>query len=154
MIGVDRLLGRSVGFTVIGEPKGAGSKIAGKTKSGRTFIRDDSGNAGRLWRKDVKAAGIVAMAGAAPFDGPLVVTMRFYVPRGSSVTRPMPTVRPDVLKLARSVEDALTGVVWDDDALIVGEMLLKLYGSPRLEIMVTAADATEVGRLYSLGLTG
>jgi Holliday junction resolvase RusA-like endonuclease len=39
-----------------------------------------------------------------------------------------PTVRPDVLKLARAVEDALTGLVWRDDSQIVVELLTKQYG--------------------------
>jgi Holliday junction resolvase RusA-like endonuclease len=43
-----------------------------------------------------------------------------------------------VLKLARAVEDALTGVVWRDDAEIVAEGLAKLYGTPeRVEISIT-----------------
>jgi predicted short-subunit dehydrogenase-like oxidoreductase (DUF2520 family) len=42
-----------------------------------------------------------------------------------------------VLKLARGVEDALTGIVWRDDAQIVVEHLEKRYGSPaRCEVRV------------------
>ena len=39
-----------------------------------------------------------------------------------------PVGRPDVLKLARAVEDALTGILWSDDAQIVEEVLIKRYG--------------------------
>ena len=39
-----------------------------------------------------------------------------------------PTSRPDVLKLARAAEDALTGIVWHDDAAIVDERLRKVWG--------------------------
>jgi Holliday junction resolvase RusA-like endonuclease len=41
-----------------------------------------------------------------------------------------PTGRPDVLKLARACEDALTGVIWRDDAQIVVERLYKDWGEP------------------------
>jgi Holliday junction resolvase RusA-like endonuclease len=45
--------------------------------------------------------------------------------------------RPDVLKLARAAEDALTGIVWRDDSQIVHETLAKVYGEPeRLEVAV------------------
>jgi Holliday junction resolvase RusA-like endonuclease len=41
-----------------------------------------------------------------------------------------PAKPPDVLKLARAVEDALTGALWTDDALVVSEYLLKRYAPP------------------------
>jgi len=47
-----------------------------------------------------------------------------------------------VLKLARGVEDALSGILYMDDAQIVSERLTKLYGSPaRVEITVTVMSA-------------
>ncbi len=39
-----------------------------------------------------------------------------------------PTSAPDVLKLARSMEDALIGVVYKDDCAIVSESLSKNFG--------------------------
>ena len=48
-----------------------------------------------------------------------------------------PTVKPDVLKLARAAEDALTGILWRDVAQIIEEMLVKRFGDhPRCEILV------------------
>ena len=48
-----------------------------------------------------------------------------------------PIVRPDVLKIARGIEDALTGVIYRDDSQIVDEHLMKRYGEPaRVEIIV------------------
>ena len=51
-----------------------------------------------------------------------------------------PVVLPDALKLARAVEDALTGVCYDDDAQIVEELIQKVYGSP-VGVMVTLTEA-------------
>ena len=42
-----------------------------------------------------------------------------------------------LLKLTRAVEDALTGLVWRDDAQVVDEVLSKRYGAPeRVEVRV------------------
>lgn len=50
---------------------------------------------------------------------------------------PWPIRKPDVLKLTRAAEDALTGIVWSDDAIIVSEILHKSWGpAPRLTISV------------------
>ncbi len=93
--------------------------------------------------KDWKAAVASTAASAihGPLDGPLEVRFDFYFLRpanhfrsgkNSAVVRDsapgLPIVRPDVLKLSRSTEDALTGVAWRDDAQIVVETLTKQYG--------------------------
>lgn len=41
--------------------------------------------------------------------------------------KPWPTSKPDLLKLARGVEDALTGIVYEDDAQIVFETMRKQW---------------------------
>jgi Holliday junction resolvase RusA-like endonuclease len=38
-----------------------------------------------------------------------------------------PTVKPDLTKLLRAVEDALTGVVWRDDSQIIHQVVNKEY---------------------------
>lgn len=90
--------------------------------------------------------------------GPLRVTMVFYRPRprghyGSGAnsgrlkpSAPLyPETKPDVLKLARGVEDALTRVVYTDDALIVEEHLSKRWGEPaRVEVEIEAVDVRAV----------
>lgn len=63
----------------------------------------------------------------------------FGTGRNASQLRPSapsrPTTRPDVLKLARAVEDALTGVVWRDDAQITEQVLRKFYGEPERTVI-------------------
>lgn len=138
-----------IAFTVYGEAKPAGSKRAFvNPKTGKPIITDDTGKAGRVWRNDVQAAAREAYAGPL-LDEPLWVTMTFYRTRPKSHYRTngelkasaprVPTTRPDTLKLARAVEDALTGILWRDDALIVDEPLHKRFaedGRPRLELQV------------------
>lgn len=131
-------------FVVIGEARPGGSKRAFVVK-GRAVVTDDAGVTGKAWRRDVQLAALEAMdaAGLAGelLEGPLAVRMTFYRTRPQRPkpnARDYPTTRPDVLKLARAIEDALTGVVWADDAEIVAEGLAKLYGAPeRAEISIT-----------------
>lgn len=50
---------------------------------------------------------------------------------------PFPSTKPDALKLARALEDALTGICYVDDALIVRESISKEYGEPpRVEVTI------------------
>jgi len=84
------------------------------------------------------------------------VSMIFYRPRPKAhlrtngEVRPSaprdPITRPDVLKLARLCEDALTGIVYHDDSCIVSEHLYKCYGEPaRVYVSIdTAANAKPI----------
>lgn len=128
----------TVQFVVYGNPAPAGSKTAGVAKNGRTFVRDSSKRS-YPWKQTVAQTAGVAMAGRILLEGPLRLTLEFVVPRpkghyGARGLRPSapahPTVKPDVLKLARAVEDALSGICYRDDAQIVDEHLTKRYGEP------------------------
>ena len=135
-----------VSFTVYGSAQPAGSKTVGRTGDGRTFVRD-SAKRGQPWRRQVAQVAGEAMNGGGLLEGPLLLTVRFTVPRpkghlGARGLRPSapayPAVRPDVTKLLRAVEDACTGIVWLDDAQVVEQHALKVYGEPaRAEIEVS-----------------
>lgn len=97
------------------------------------------------WKRDVVQAARLEMRHRPPLEGPLVLELEFWMPRpknhfGTSGLRPsaplVPDYRPDVLKLARPVEDALSGVCYGDDAQIVEEHLYKIFGDPRVVITV------------------
>lgn len=48
-----------------------------------------------------------------------------------------PCVKPDATKLLRGVEDAMTGVIWRDDAQVVEQFVSKRYGQPeRVKVTV------------------
>lgn len=127
-----------VQFTVFGKPQPAGSKTAGQRKDGQRFVRD-SAKRSAPWKLQVAQAAGEAVNGAGLLDGPLELSVIFTVPRpkshyGARGLRPSapqhPTVRPDVTKLLRAVEDACTGVVWRDDAQVVTQHAYKVYGEP------------------------
>jgi Holliday junction resolvase RusA-like endonuclease len=58
-----------------------------------------------------------------------------------------PTNPPDATKLLRSTEDALTGIVWKDDKLIVDQLVSKNYQRPGIypgaKITVSVFERTE-----------
>jgi Holliday junction resolvase RusA-like endonuclease len=130
-----------IAFEVPGKPAPAGSKRAfANPRSGRMIVTD-ANPAARPWKAAVALAAREAMGSRALLPGALAVAMIFEVPRpkshyGSGRNAEVlkrsapehPTPRPDLLKLARAVEDACTGVLWRDDAQIVAELLQKRYG--------------------------
>jgi len=79
----------------------------------------------KTWRSDVKDAAEKAIAdtGHVRFEGPVRVRMVFTWDRPKSVPRRKrlrPSTQPDLSKLCRATEDALTDAgVWKDDALVV-----------------------------------
>ena len=148
-------------FTVVGQPATAGSKrgFPVRAKGGKIVgvrVTDDSKRS-KPWQAVIADAGAEAMQGRPLLRHALVVSFTFYRarPKGHMSKRGglVPSAprflitRPDALKYARCAEDALTGVVWADDAIIVDEYLRKRYGEPeRLEVEVrraTAADLVE-----------
>lgn len=160
----------AVAFTVHGVPQPAGSKRGFYNKNtGRVIVADDAKNS-RPWKALVSDAAAQAMTyhdetaeGAdgywPPLEGPLLLELTFWMPRpkghfgtGANAGKVrgsaprFPAVKPDVLKLARAVEDALSGIVYRDDSQIVVETLQKAYGEPaRCEVRVVpiVQDAVE-----------
>jgi len=117
---------------VYGMPAPQGSKkFVGLAKSGRGILAESSKKV-RPWRQDVKAAALAVRDGAAPLDAPVRVRMVFTMPKPASAPkrkRTFPCRMPDLSKLARSTEDALTEAgVWKDDARVVEyARLAKVY---------------------------
>lgn len=142
-------------FTVLGDAQPAGSKRAFTPKGwDRPIVVDDNPKT-KPWQQQVAGEAMEALAGrAAPLfpEGPLAVEITFFRSRprghygsGGNAGRvrasapSAPSTRPDVLKLARGVEDAMSSIVYRDDAQIVDERLRKVWGDPaRVEIVVRA----------------
>jgi crossover junction endodeoxyribonuclease RusA len=124
-----------VEFTVYGTPVPQGSKRAFQNR-----VVDINAAAVRSWRRDVAAAAAEAMGGAAPLSEPLQVRIMFFLPRPKAHygtgknegvlkrSAPVaPATKPDIDKLTRAVLDALTGVVFRDDAQVAGLSCSKLF---------------------------
>jgi Holliday junction resolvase RusA-like endonuclease len=141
----------AVTFTVPGLPQPAGSKRAfAHRTTGRIVVTDANKNA-RSWKTDVAGVAAAAMRGAPLLEGPLELAVIFHVPRPKghygtgrnagavrAAAPTHPTVKPDVTKLLRAVEDAMTGIVWRDDAQVVVQRAEKRYGEPARAVIAVA----------------
>jgi Holliday junction resolvase RusA-like endonuclease len=110
-------------------------------------------NAG--WRQRVAVFASQAMAGHPPLDGPLEMKMVFWMTRPKShygtgrnaaklkpwAAEAWPISKPDTTKLIRAAEDAMTGIVWCDDAQVVIQAAEKRYGTEAgLVVMVERVE--------------
>jgi crossover junction endodeoxyribonuclease RusA len=134
---------RVIRFEVHGTPRPQGSTRAFIPKGwSRPIITTDNEKL-KPWRQEI--AGTAAALDVEIFKAhtPLSITLRFYFARPASVSprkRPGMTVKPDGDKLLRAVLDALTGILYPDDAQVVRFAIEKLYGSPeRVEIELQEA---------------
>lgn len=120
-------------LTVYGLPAPQGSK----RHVGRGIMIESSKNV-KPWREAVKYAALELREdgphGAAlprPMSGPLYVAMIFTLPKPKSAPKSRtiyPDRKPDLSKLIRSTEDALTDAgVWEDDARVVEVVAAKRY---------------------------
>lgn len=144
-------------FAVYGTAQPAGSKkIVTHPKTKRPIVIDDS-KGSRPWKREVAKIAKRRMTERELLDGPLHLTLVFVMPRpkghygtgrNAGTLRPAaprwPTVKPDATKLLRCVEDALTGIVWHDDAQIVHQNVSKRYAppgtTPHVQIFVDTVD--------------
>lgn len=144
-----------ISFTVFGAAQAAGSKRAFRNKhTGRIVVTD--ANAGSApWKRHVAQVAAGEWRGAGALHVPVVAEFVIFRKRPAShfgtgrnagvlkdwAATQRPAKMPDLLKQARGIEDALTGIIWHDDALIVEERLAEWYGDPeRVEIRVWTAD--------------
>lgn len=117
-------------FFVPGIPRPQGSKKGFvNKKTGGVILTESGGQAHKDWRAVVALAGSQAMGNEPLWEGPLFVSLEFFLPRPKSApkSREWPSTRPDIDKLARSVLDALTHICWVDDAQIVTLELRKRW---------------------------
>lgn len=125
-------------------------------KQPRAVITNDNPKA-KGWASSIANCAAVELCRAQHankhFEGAVEVDVTFYLPRPKRLLIPkwqgvdVPHItKPDVDKLARCAKDALTKVVWTDDAQVVELRARKRYVEagkfPRAEIVVR--ERTEV----------
>jgi crossover junction endodeoxyribonuclease RusA len=133
-----------IAVDVPGIPVPQGSVRAFKAKSGKVVTQNDPTGSIERWRGDIRSA----LRGLVPgvlVSEPVAMRLSFRFPRPAAhylpanQSRREPELRldaphwkasePDVDKLARAVLDALTGVVYADDALVTSIVAAKRYVS-------------------------
>jgi Holliday junction resolvase RusA-like endonuclease len=106
----------------------------------------------KAWKATV-IAQIVTQKPASPVEGPLALSLRFYLPRPQSLPKRehFHVKRPDCDNLAKAVKDALKGVVYRDDSQIVQLTVTKEYGpAPGVGIRVERVFALQPPRQADL----
>lgn len=104
-----------------GNPVPQGSKTIGR-HGNKSWIRDANAPKLKQWRNSVAYQTPLLL-----LDEPLSLTLMFYMPRGKTVTRKYPSVKPDIDKLVRAVLDGMTGRLFIDDSRIIDVIARKRY---------------------------
>ncbi|MBX9687372.1 MAG: RusA family crossover junction endodeoxyribonuclease [Candidatus Obscuribacterales bacterium] len=122
---------------VLGIARPGGSKTPGMTKAGRLFVRPANPKTAE-WMDEVRKAAVKQYAGPL-LSGPIEMHFDFRFPRpkkhftkGGLLKPNAPewhTNKPDLTKIIRSTEDALTNIVWKDDSLVCKRSEEKRYCS-------------------------
>ena len=128
-----------VEFMVHGLPVAQGSKKVIQNK-GRTFLVESSKEKLVPWRQEIAQLAHNEMMGDSPWSRGVSVRLMFFLPRPKAhfgtgrnehqlkESAPVaPHVKPDIDKLTRAVLDALSGVVFHDDAQVVFLQATKMY---------------------------
>lgn len=153
----------ALSFVVYGLPGPQGSKsFKGVSKKGRAILVESSAKV-KPWRECVHFTALAVRDRRPPLDGPLRVHMVFTLPKPRSApkrAKSWPMKMPDLSKLARSTEDALTTAgIWRDDARVVEYGLLAKrypgegYGAleaPGVWIVIERMDVPAAGLLPQL----
>jgi Holliday junction resolvase RusA-like endonuclease len=79
------------------------------------------------WRELV-AYSVAQSWRTGPLEGPIRVRLSFVMPRPAATPKrrtPPAIKRPDIDKLTRAVNDALSGICWRDDSQVVDQHATK-----------------------------
>ncbi|CAA2393625.1 hypothetical protein [Xanthomonas phage Tabio] len=128
-------------IVVYGDPAPQGSKSFKGIHGGHAVLAESSKRVAP-WRQDVKVAAEAEIGRRedpgdwVPMDGPLLLVVVFTLPAPLSLPKrraSYPSKLPDLSKLVRSTEDALTAAgVWKDDARVVECRAIKTYPADTL----------------------
>lgn len=112
-------------FTVPGVPQ-----VQGNHRISRAGYTYDANPRLAAWRRTVALIAQQAMNRQRqnPITGPVHLDLEFVMPRTKTMRKDPPppmTQRPDTTKLTRAIEDALTGITYNDDSQITHHTLHK-----------------------------
>lgn len=141
----------NVEFFVPGIAVPGGSKSAYYIKSIGRAVVTPANKKTKPWMQNVRWHAKEAHLRRPLMEGPLKLTLTFHQlrPKGhfrtgkfagtlKGTARTHPTVKPDLVKLTRSTEDAMTGEIWRDDSQVVILDCRKIYveKAPGVQVLV------------------
>ena len=135
----------NITFTVYGTPRPQGSLRAFIPKGWKRPILTSDNTKLKPWRQEIAQTAQLKVRTSDtcwPLERGIAVTVRceffFAKPKSTKKSVVAKTTKPDLDKLARSLLDALTGIVFEDDSQVTMLIVSKGFGNPRAEISVTA----------------
>jgi len=132
-----------VEFFVPGDPKAKGSmrSIPFQDKAGKLHVNTFNANKSvTAWERVTKLSALEVWGDRPPVQEAVQIDLMFTLRRPKTVkekSRPLPIVKPDIDKLSRTLLDALSGIVFGDDAQVTGLTATKRYGSAGDPVGVT-----------------
>ena len=149
----------TIEFFVPGKPGTAGSKnpfpIYRKGADGQKIftgkvVAVDANKKKSTWMADVKHFAYQAYQGE-PLTGPVSLEIIFVMPRpknhfkSNGELKPNAEIfhgkRPDLTKMLRALEDALTGIIWQDDSCVAATNMQKIYGpNPGAQVKIMSLN--------------
>lgn len=121
-----------VSFEVVGKAETKGSARAFVSGTGRAIVTNDNPKE-KHWAQLVREEALKACQGRKLWDGPVAVDLAVRLPRpkrcGKVALGVSSTTKPDIDKLARSILDALTGIVFVDDAQVYQLIITKTFAN-------------------------
>lgn len=116
-----------------GIPQPQGSKNA--YRRGNKIVLVEANKNLPAWRRLVTDKLEQANVSCQPLTGAVSLDVMFFMPRGKTVKREMPTVPPDLDKLIRAINDSATdaGII-EDDSQVIEIVAYKFYEAENLPI--------------------
>lgn len=138
----------AVRIVVDGAPVAKGRPKIGRLHNGRPVAFTPAKT--RSYESFIRLLASQAMAGRAPMEGPVAMTLTaiFSVPASWSKRRrenalsgaERPTKKPDLSNVRKAAEDAMNGIVYIDDSQIVDTEDHKFYG-PIARVVIEVSTA-------------
>lgn len=132
----------TISFTIYGKPASysAPARVI-RRKNGSAYAQHYAGAKHKTWQGSVVAQALPHRP-ATPWPGAVSLSLVFVRTRPRSLVKHPgrckdpkrqaqavdPIVRPDILKLVRPVEDAMSGIFWVDDSQVITHKCSKEYG--------------------------
>lgn len=139
----------NVAFTVPGKPQGKGRCRVGKSFGGHAKMYTPSATV--AYEGLIALAAQQAMAGAAPFSGPVALEIEaVHTPPLSwskkrrhealSGLAGHPVAKPDLDNVVKAVGDGANGVLWHDDRQIASVRATRRWGEVAAVHVIVASD--------------
>ena len=130
-----------------------------KTRERRAFVSAYQPAHVKRYQTHIRMAAEAVMRERDPLTGPLVLAATFVMPVPKSFSKrrhsqaligaERPITRPDASNLLKALEDALSGVVYRDDAQLVEVHVRKVFGDkPQMQAEVKPLGAGELAHVF------